>query len=335
MTPGIDPRADAAELVGRRVAVRVLEPSLPAVTDAPWFADDPVRAPVVGSAADGAVVSPLPNAELTWDELARDDPRLATFCTDHWLGAWHPLAPVTDGGGLIRTRRAWHAVAERVLAPARHAVNGRIGLRYTAGGFGTPFFPHTGASVQLRVRGTELLVVRAGATHTVARVPLHDALSAHEIDPAIPPVDASTSLGYEVTTTATPGVLIAADEHSAALLGDWYGFACSVLEELRSVAPDADATRCQLWPEHFDLAVELGDEATGARAAYGASPGDAEHPEPYLYVSPWARPAPDDPFWNDTTFASLPHSALTGDPAAARAAALGFFTRAQGLLVGA
>jgi hypothetical protein len=43
----------------------------------------------------------------------------------------------------------------------------------------------------------------------------------------------------------------------------------------------------QLWPEHFDLAVELGDEAAGRRAAYGVSPGDESVAEPYLYVSAW------------------------------------------------
>ena len=83
------------------------------------------------------------------------------------------------------------------------------------------------------------------------------------------------------------------------MLADWFGFGCSVLEELRAGAPDADATRCQLWPEHFDLAIELGDADSGARAAYGASPGDAGHPDPYLYVSPWSEP-PADPHWNDT-----------------------------------
>ena len=124
-----------------------------------------------------------------------------------------------------------------------------------------------------------------------------------------------------------------ADDTSAAILGDWYGFGCSVLEELRAGAPDAGATRCQLWPEHFDLAVELGDADAGGRAAYGASPGDAAHPEPYLYVSPWAEP-PADPHWNDTAFrgASLAYSELTGDPRAARARAVAFFRTAQEIL---
>ena len=44
--------------------------------------------------------------------------------------------------------------------------------------------------------------------------------------------------------------------------------------------------RPQIWPEHFDLACELGADA-GTRARYGASPGDAAIPQPYLYVGPW------------------------------------------------
>ena len=83
------------------------------------------------------------------------------------------------------------------------------------------------------------------------------------------------------------------DPSAAAFLGDWYGFAASVLEELRTGAVDGlERARVQLWPEHFDLAVELGSEALGARAAYGCSPGDEDHPEPYLYVAPWVAPAP-------------------------------------------
>ena len=83
----------------------------------------------------------------------------------------------------------------------------------------------------------------------------------------------------------------------------------------------------QLWPEHFDLSVDLGDEAGGSRATYGASPGDDAHPEPYLYVTPWSE-QPEDPVWNDTAFrgASLALSALDVGMRQ-RALALAFFAR--------
>ena len=86
-------------------------------------------------------------------------------------------------------------------------------------------------------------------------------------------------------------------------LGDWYGFAYSVLEELRAGAGAGARrpARVQLWPEHFDAAVDLGAEAGGRRATFGASPGDGEHPEPYLYVAPWSPPD-DGELWNATAF---------------------------------
>lgn len=110
------------------------------------------------------------------------------------------------------------------------------------------------------------------------------------------------------------------------LFGDWFGFAYSVLEELRARATAAQApSRVQIWPEHFDAALELGDEDAGARAAYGCSPGDERHPEPYIYVAPWtARPTGD--LWNAQGFAGaeLPYADLlaAADP---RALALDFF----------
>jgi len=103
-------------------------------------------------------------------------------------------------------------------------------------------------------------------------------------------------------------------EADASFVGDWFGFAFSVLEELRSGAPDGSDTRVQIWPEHFDAAIELGAEAEGARAAYGCSPGDENHPEPYCYVAPWAAEG----------YEHLPYSALLESPDQRRSA-LEFF----------
>ena len=53
----------------------------------------------------------------------------------------------------------------------------------------------------------------------------------------------------------------------------------------------------QLWPEHFDLAVDVGTQR--GRANLGVSPGDAACPVPYAYVGPWDEGRPGDPaFWN-------------------------------------
>ncbi len=118
------------------------------------------------------------------------------------------------------------------------------------------------------------------------------------------------------------------------MLGDWFGFAASVLEELRARAPDGAGTRVQVWPEHFDASVDLGDEMGGHRGTFGASPGDEQHPLPYLYVTHWAE-QPADPFWNDARFggASRGYESLAGDPAG-RDAALAFFETGRVRLAG-
>lgn len=53
------------------------------------------------------------------------------------------------------------------------------------------------------------------------------------------------------------------------------------------------------------------------RANFGASPGDAGHPLPYVYVGPWTPN--DDPFWNVGTFARLSDDTvrISADSAAA------------------
>jgi hypothetical protein len=301
---------------------RVLEPSPPPVTEGPWFADDPVSA---APRSARKLVSPVPNADVTWHELACDTPTLQPWCAARWLGAWPALQAIEDEDTFAATRGAWHRLAEHVLAPARHRVNGKIGLRFTRHGFGTPFLD--GPERQLRVEAATLVVVGAEARRVPADT-LGGAAAAVGLDPR-----ADTGV-YEATTPAEPDAPLSIDDAAASRLGEWFGFATSVLEEVRAEAPDGAATRVQLWPEHLDLSVELGDEAAGRRGAYGASSGDARHPLPYLYVTHWAS-VPEDPFWNDTVFAgaSLGYAALVAG-VDQRAAALAFFRRGRGVLAG-
>jgi hypothetical protein len=197
---------------------------------------------------------------------------------------------------LVPTRLALHRLAEHVISPARRKANGKIGLRYTRGGFGTPFF---GADLQVRVAGSEL-IVQDGARER--RSPIVSLAQAAElVGRDMLPVDAQ--LDEQPLQIDVP---------AAEFLGDWYGFAASVLEQLRAEQGETAApSRVQLWPEHFDLAVELGSEQDGVRATYGLSPGDEEHPEPYAYIAPWVAPPPDE-LWQATAFsgAELPYSAL-------------------------
>jgi hypothetical protein len=279
-----NPRAEAEDILGGDYEARVLEPSPPAVTEPP-FADDPVEP---GEVPEGRLlVSPVrQHGDLTWDEIARERPDIAGWCAERWLGAWKPLEPLPDS--FVAARKALHEVAEKLVAPQRMPEN-EIALRYTRGGFGTPFFELNDADCQVRVEGNELVHQRGDE---------------------------------ELQRRQIPGV----DPEPAAALGDFYGFACSVLEEERAEQSDEDPSLVQLWPEHFDIAFELGNDSKGQRANYGASPGDDEHDEPYLYVGPWDSERAKGKLWNASAFpgAELTYSELLAAPDQ-RAAALAFF----------
>jgi hypothetical protein len=278
-----NPRAEAEDKLGGDYEARVLEPSPPAVTEPP-YADDPVNP---GEVPEGRqLVSPVHNrGDLTWDEIAREEPELAPWCAERWLGAWKRLEPVPPS--FAETRVVLHKVAEAVVSPARKPDN-EIALRYTRGGFGTPFFEQDGADCQVRVERGELVRQR-GQEETRERLP--------------------------------DGV----DAAAATALGDFYGLACSVLEQLRADEAEGDPSIVQLWPEHFDIAIELGSESAGRRANFGASPGDDDHPEPYFYVGPWTA-AVSGELWNATGFkgAELTYAELLGSDDHRRAA-LEFF----------
>jgi hypothetical protein len=174
------------------------------------------------------------------------------------------------------TRLALHRLAQDVISPAREKETGRIGLRATPGGFGTPFF---GEDVRVRVDGGELVrESRQGERRE--------------------PVD---------------GI----DADASRALGGWYAFGDSLLEEFRAEAEPAEAPSIvQLWPEHFDIAIELGDEGAGTRANYGFSPGDETHAEPYVYVGPWSAERARGALWNAEGFpgAEIGYTQLLGAP---------------------
>jgi hypothetical protein len=312
----MDPRQEATDRVGGRYDVRVLEPSPPAPRRPP-FVDDPVAR----GERDGGipVVSPVSTGDVLWDDLAREDRDLATWCAERWLGAyWRLRKPPPDFGA---TRDALHRLAEHVISPTRQRANGEITLRWTRGGFGTPFF---GDDVQLRVDGDIFIVQQAGE-ETLGRL---TSLK-----------DAAEYVGYDLTRfdVAMADEPLGVDPEAAHWLGDLYGFAFSVLEQLRAeAAPELQGSFVNLWPEQFDVAVELGSEASGVRAAYGVSPGDAQHAEPYVYVAPWTA-RPEGELWQAEGFrgAELALGELL-DAADQREAALTFLReRLEALTAGA
>lgn len=103
------------------------------------------------------------------------------------------------------------------------------------------------------------------------------------------------------------------DAEAAAALARWYRVGLAALEGLHAETGADD--EIVLWPEHFDLAFSEGDEAARRRVTFGASPGDANHVEPYAYVLPWADPG-TGAFWNAVGFtgAVLPYAALVEAP---------------------
>jgi hypothetical protein len=132
-----------------------------------------------------------------------------------------------------------------VLAPARKTITGRIGLRYTRGGFGTPFFGH---DWQLRVVG-EVLVVQVGTTaRTAPLVTVRDAARAASVQ-----LVADPGVGAELPILE-PDRPLEIDAAACFALGEWYGFGASV-ETLRAqLRPLGEVSRVQLWPEHLDIA---------------------------------------------------------------------------------
>jgi hypothetical protein len=123
------------------------------------------------------------------------------------------------------------------------------------------------------------------------------------------------------------------DPGAADALAAWFALGWTALEALSAGADPAEsASDPTLWPEHFDAAIDFGLEDRGTRGTFGASPGDAAHPEPYLYVTHWAEVA-DDPYWNDTVFpgASLAYSTVAASPDP-RAAIGAFFAHGHATL---
>ncbi len=228
------------------------------------------------------------------------------------------LTPIPDTDVHVATRTAWHTLAERVLAPARHAATGRIGLRPAPSGFTTG---DLGDGRTISIDGTDLVVTSGADTRRAPITTLGAAAAFVGVAP-----DADTGV-YTATTPANPETELAVDPVAAAALAEWFAFGDAQLRGWAAAHPDETPAEVQLWPEHFDLGTDLGPD-DGRRANYGASPGDGGYALPYLYVGPWSKT--DDPFWDAGSYARLPYEALAGvgDPAAV---ATEFFRRAHAI----
>jgi hypothetical protein len=314
--PHRDPLAEArAVLADDTLEPLVIEPAPPADLDPDFFADDPTDP----TGSTGTVVSPIAGiGDTTWSDLAASDPGIAAFAAEHWLGNFRRLEPL--GPDHAETRAALHQVAFFAMGPKRHAANGKIGLRYTQRGFGTPFFGH---DEQVRLEGDRLIHQTTDGVTSTSISTVRDAAAFL----GVPYVVEWFAGFHDPLAPINPDSPLSVDPDASHAIGDWFGFATSVLEELRRTEGAVDVTRVQLWPEHFDPAMEMGSADAGRRASYGASPGDGSSAEPYLYVAPWSGvPDESDPYWNAESFggAALSYADLL-EADDQRQAALEFF----------
>lgn len=184
---------------------------------------------------------------------------------------------------LTRTRLQLHGIAECLLAGPEHRATGEIALAVRPGGFATTAKP------RLALSGLEIVSDerRVPAEGTFAN--LADALGVEFGAP---------TLGYADGSGAEPDDVIDLDPAATRLIEDWFALSDAALRVL-----DPDQTPV-LWPEHFDVAIELDDHT------FGSSPGDDHHPTPYAYLS--TRGSDGSDFFNAPFGALRDHTQITG-----------------------
>ena len=204
-----------------------------------------------------------------------------------------PRCEMTLPDQFAETRQSLHALAEHVLCAARYQAIGRIGLTVVDGGFATPPFGDDDCTVG--VEGTDL-VVRAGGQER--RAPITTLRAAGELAGVAP--GAPSNL-FKPTTPCDLDAPLPVDADAAEQLAGWYALGDEALRRLTLEIADDQPSDVTLWPEHFDVGIRAGE------VNYGASPGDAQVPEPYLYVAPTGLDlgATGDSFWNQPFGATL------------------------------
>lgn len=219
---------------------------------------------------------------------------------------------------LADTRLALHRLAVYVVSPWRRARTGRIGLRVTGLGIGTPPTGDDEARLQITPAG-----LVAGDRHGSRTHPFTSLADAARIAGVAPDLEAATR--FDVPPPGDLEAPLDPDPAAVEYLIAWYRFGQRLLEGLIADAGPGDAaSEIQLWPEHFDLACEIGAEPL--RIGFGASPGDTGQPEPYVYAAPWTVPDPGDDFWDP------PHRRYRAMTAGALAAAPDPLAAARGFL---
>lgn len=211
------------------------------------------------------------------------------------LRAISALVRTTPVEELRAARAALHVLAERVLATDLYARTGYIGLRPTFDGFGQPEMLHAGDRRRVRLELDALVVQRDAQESRYALTTLADAAR-------VVGVVLGGPLPYEPSSPVDPDTPVAIRGEVAAGFAAVFDLTASVLERVRRAVWHAGPSIAQLWPEHFDLAVKIGD------VMIGGSPGDriedGGRALPYLYVAPPYVPD-GDAYWNEPYGAAM------------------------------
>jgi hypothetical protein len=103
---------------------------------------------------------------------------------------------------------------------------------------------------------------------------------------------------YSLATPLEPDAPLAIDAEAAAVIHGLFALTDAALATWARRHAALQPSAAQLWPEHFDLAITM------AEVNYGGSPGDDDHPGPYLYVGPWSLDGLTGELWNESFGAS-------------------------------
>ena len=218
------------------------------------------------------------------------------------------------------------------MARARQQATGRFSLRVTPGGFGTPEFGDDARRV--RVAHGTLIVERdapgapSSTAHAIHRASLRELADVVGVD-----LGAALDVGHDTPYLDDPEAALELDATGAGNVEHWFGVVAAALDRVVARVPAASgASVARLWPEHFDVAIDVA-ATPDVRVNLGGSPGDSFSGEPYLYIGPWTPDRPGDgDFWNAPFGAARTRSQLDAGDLVGSAAEflLDGFSRLQG-----
>jgi hypothetical protein len=214
-----------------------------------------------------------------------------------------------------------HLVGVHVAARARQQAAERFSLRVTPGGFGTPEFGADSRRVRV-AHGTLIVESDApGAPSSTAHA-IHGTSLRELADVAGVDLAAALDVGHDTPAMGDPDAPLELDALGASAIAHWFGVVAGALDRVLAAVPaSGGASVARLWPEHFDVAIDVA-ATPEVRVNLGGSPGDSFSGEPYLYVGPWTPERPGDgDFWNAPFGAACMRSQLDAGDLVGSAAA--------------